>query len=180
MQFALILDLNLNGAFDWTGYVVGSVLLIVLNLWGTFATAEETFRHAFFQVSSIITTTGFATTDFDLWPAFSKSILMALMIIGACAGSTGGGMKVARLLLLLKSLRRNIRQTLNPKKVLLIRNNDQVVTAGSTVYPRGLLLGRIIDAGFNDTGVAKFAILEPAADIEGLEQVFILTEFDGE
>lgn len=62
----------------------------------------------------------------------------------------------------------------------VIRNNDQVVTAGSTVYPRGLLLGRIIDAGFNDTGVAKFAILEPAADIEGLEQVFILTEFDGE
>lgn len=62
----------------------------------------------------------------------------------------------------------------------VIRNNDQVVTAGSTVYPRGLLLGRIIDAGFNDTGVAKFAILEPAADIEGLEQVFILTQFDGE
>ncbi len=62
----------------------------------------------------------------------------------------------------------------------VIRNNDQVVTAGSTVYPRGLLLGRIIDAGFNDTGVAKFAILEPAADIEGIEQVFILTQFDGE
>ena len=62
----------------------------------------------------------------------------------------------------------------------VIRNNDQVVTAGSTVYPRGLLLGKIIDAGFNDTGVAKFAILEPAADIEGLEQVFILTQFDGE
>ena len=62
----------------------------------------------------------------------------------------------------------------------VIRNNDQVVTAGSTVYPRGLLLGRIVDAGFNDTGVAKFAILEPAADIEGIEQVFILTQFDGE
>ena len=62
----------------------------------------------------------------------------------------------------------------------VIRNNDQVVTAGSTVYPRSLILGRIIDAGFNDTGVAKFAILEPAADIESLEQVFILTKFDGE
>ena len=62
----------------------------------------------------------------------------------------------------------------------VIRNNDQVVTAGSTVYPRGLILGHIIDAGFNDTGVAKFAILAPAADIDSLEQVFILTEFDGE
>ena len=62
----------------------------------------------------------------------------------------------------------------------VIRNNDQVVTAGSTVYPRGLILGHIIDAGFNDTGVAKFAILAPAADIDSLEQVFILTDFDGE
>lgn len=62
----------------------------------------------------------------------------------------------------------------------VIRNNDQVVTAGSTVYPRGLIIGRVIDAGFNDNGVAKFAILEPAADIDSLEQVFILTDFDGE
>lgn len=62
----------------------------------------------------------------------------------------------------------------------IIRNNDQVVTAGSTVYPRGLILGHIIDAGKNDTGVAKYAILEPAADIDSLEQVFVLTQFDGE
>ena len=60
----------------------------------------------------------------------------------------------------------------------IIRNNDQVVTSGSTVYPRDLILGHIVDAGFNDTGVAKYAILEPAADIANLEQVFILTEFD--
>lgn len=62
----------------------------------------------------------------------------------------------------------------------VIRNNDQVVTAGSTVYPRGLILGRIIDAGKNDTGVAKYAILEPAADIDSMEQVFVLTQFGGE
>jgi rod shape-determining protein MreC len=62
----------------------------------------------------------------------------------------------------------------------VIRNNDQVVTAGSTVYPRSLIIGRVIDAGFNENGVAKFAILEPAADIDSLEQVFILTHFDGE
>ena len=60
----------------------------------------------------------------------------------------------------------------------VIRNNDQVVTSGSTVYPRNLIVGYVIDAGFNDTGVAKFAVLEPAAEIENLEQVFILTAYD--
>lgn len=58
-----------------------------------------------------------------------------------------------------------------------IRNNDQVVTAGSTVYPRGLLIGNVVDAGFGDTGVAKYALLEPAADIRTLELVFIVTEY---
>ena len=62
----------------------------------------------------------------------------------------------------------------------IIRNNDQVVTSGSTVYPRNLILGYVIDAGFDDTGVAKFALLRPAADIDSLEQVFILTSFDQE
>lgn len=60
----------------------------------------------------------------------------------------------------------------------VIRNNDQVVTTGSTVYPRNLILGRVVDAGFDDTGVAKFALLEPAADFGTLEQVFIITEYD--
>lgn len=59
----------------------------------------------------------------------------------------------------------------------VIRNNDQVVTAGSTVYPRNLILGYIVDAGMNDNGIAKYAILEPAADIDALEQVFIITSF---
>ena len=59
-----------------------------------------------------------------------------------------------------------------------IRNNDQVVTAGSTVYPRGLVIGNVVDAGFDDTGVAKYALLEPAADVRSLEQVFIITEYN--
>ena len=108
--------------------IVGaSILMIIINLGCTYATFEETFRHAFFQVSSIITTTGYGTTDFDLWPSFSKAILLGLMLIGACAGSTGGGIKVARLLLIFKSLRRNIRQVLHPKKVQVVRSNGQVV-----------------------------------------------------
>ena len=111
----------------YIGIVVGSIAFIMLNLWGTFASAEETFRHAFFQVSSIITTTGYATVDFDLWPTFSKMVLMALMIVGACAGSTGGGIKVARVLLLMKSLRRNIHKVMRPKAVRVVRSNGSVV-----------------------------------------------------
>ena len=109
------------------GIVLGSIILIVLNLKDFYPTLEETVRHAAFTVSTIITTTGYATTDFDIWPAFSKAIIMLLMIIGASAGSTGGGLKVARVLLLFKSLRRNIRQVLSPRKVEVVRINDRVV-----------------------------------------------------
>ena len=111
------------------GIILGSIVLISLNLslCGYYPTLEETIRHASFQVGSIITTTGYATTDFDLWPGFSRTLLLCLMVVGACAGSTGGGLKVARLLLLLKGLRRNIRQMLNPRKVEVIRNNNSVV-----------------------------------------------------
>ena len=111
----------------YLGIVAASILLIVLNVRGLYATLAETVRHAAFQVGSIITTTGFATTDFDLWPSFSKAILLGLMFIGACAGSTGGGMKVARVLLLLKSLRRNIGKVVHPRKVQVIRNSGAVV-----------------------------------------------------
>ena len=109
--------------------ILGAITLIVLNLQlsGYYGTLEEAIRHAAFTVSTIITTTGFATTDFDLWPSFSKSIILCLMIVGACAGSTGGGLKVARLLLLTKNLGRNIRQTLSPRKVLVVRNSNSVV-----------------------------------------------------
>ena len=111
----------------YVGIVAVSILLICLNIRDLYATLEETIRHAAFQVSTIITTTGFVTTDFDLWPSFSKAILMFLMVVGACAGSTGGGLKVSRLLLLLKSLGRNIVQILNPRRVRVVRNNGAVV-----------------------------------------------------
>jgi trk system potassium uptake protein TrkH len=111
----------------YIGIILGSILLIVLDTRGFYGTLGETVRHAAFQVGSIITTTGYATTDFDLWPSFSKTIILCLMIVGASAGSTGGGLKVGRLLLLLKGTRRNIRKMLNPRKVELIRNNGSVV-----------------------------------------------------
>lgn len=108
--------------------VLGSILLIAWNVRGFYGTAEETFRHAAFQVASLVSSTGFSTTDFDLWPSFSKAILFALMIVGACAGSTGGGFKCGRALLLIKSLRRNVRQILHPRKVQVVRVNGQMVT----------------------------------------------------
>lgn len=110
----------------YLGILAGSILLITLNLRGYYSSFGETLRHAAFQVSSIITTTGFATTDFGQWPIFSQSILLVLMLVGACAGSTGGGLKCARLLLLLKSLRRNIHQVLHHRRVQVVRVNGQV------------------------------------------------------
>jgi len=111
----------------YLGLIFGSILLIVLDLRDFYPTLGETIRHAAFQVSSIITTTGYGTTDFDLWPSFSKTILMLLMMVGACAGSTGGGFKCARLLLVLKNMVRNIRQIVNPRQVKVVRNNGGVV-----------------------------------------------------
>ncbi len=111
----------------YLGLIFGSILLIVLNLWNFYGSLGESIRHAAFQVSSIITTTGYSSTDFDLWPSFSKAILLGLMVVGACAGSTGGGLKCIRLLLLVKSLRRSISQLLQPRKVMVVRSNGKLV-----------------------------------------------------
>ena len=128
--------------------VVVSVLLITLNVWhnmkDAYDTVWQTVHHAAFQVSSIITTTGFSTTDFNLWPVFSKGILLTLMVIGACAGSTGGGIKVARVLLIFKSLRRNIRQVLNPRKVMVVRNNGKVVDENTVTNVNAYLAAYVI------------------------------------
>ena len=111
----------------YIGIVLGSILLIIWNLKGVYATLGETVRHAAFQVATIVTTTGYATADFDLWPGFSKAILFCLMFIGASAGSTGGGFKCGRLLLVIKSLRRSVHQVVHPQKVQVVRVNKQPV-----------------------------------------------------
>ena len=111
----------------YLGVAAGSVLLITWNLKGFYPTLRETLRHAAFQVASIMTTTGYATTDFDLWPTFSKVILFSLMIVGASAGSTGGGFKCGRVLLVIKSLRRSVRRVIHPEKVQVVRSNGHPV-----------------------------------------------------
>lgn len=111
----------------YLGAVFASILVIAWNIRGIYGTLGETIRHSAFQVASIVTTTGFATTDFDLWPSLSKMILLMLMLVGASAGSTGGGFKFARLLLILKSIKRNVRQVLQPQKVQVVRVNGQPV-----------------------------------------------------
>ena len=111
----------------YIGLAIACVIALVLTIRPLYATTEETVRHAAFQVSSIMTTTGYTTTNYDLWPSISKGILILLMIVGASAGSTGGGLKCMRVLLLFKVLRRNIRQILNPKKVLVVRSNGKPV-----------------------------------------------------
>lgn len=111
----------------YLGTVLASITLIAWNIRGFYGTIEETIRHAAFQVASIVTTTGYATTDFDLWPAFSKMILLTLMLVGACAGSTGGGFKFGRLLLILKSIKRNVQQVLKPQKIQVVRVNGQSI-----------------------------------------------------
>lgn len=107
--------------------IVVAVLLIVINLRGFYGTLTETLRHAAFQVGSVLSSTGFATADFDSWPVFSKTLLLCLMLVGGCAGSTAGGFKMGRLILVFKILGRNIRQILQPNRVLAVRLNGDAV-----------------------------------------------------
>mgnify|MGYP004675539489 FL=1 len=107
---------------------VVSTALITLNIYHLYSNVTIGLRHAAFQVSTVMTTTGFATTDFDKWPVFSKQLLLCLMFVGASAGSTAGGLKFQRLLLLLKNLRRHIHHTLYPNKVQVVRMNGQKVS----------------------------------------------------
>ena len=97
--------------------IFASVAMIAVNLRHFYGTIGETLRHAFFQVGTIITTTGYATTDFNLWPQFSKTVLLILMMIGACAGSTGGGLKVSRLCIWIKMIKREIGMIIHPRSV---------------------------------------------------------------
>lgn len=108
--------------------VTASVLAITVNIVHIYGSAATSLRHAFFQVSSIITTTGYSTVDFNTWPTFSKAILVVLMFVGACAGSTGGGIKVSRILILLKSSLADMRKMLHPNAVTTVRLEGKPLT----------------------------------------------------
>lgn len=110
----------------WYLSIVGlSTLVITLNIMSSFK--GQSFRYAFFQVASLITTTGFATTDFNYFPELSKSILVLLMFTGACAGSTGGGFKISRLIIILKSFKKEIKKLFHPNSVTVIKLENKPI-----------------------------------------------------
>lgn len=107
--------------------VLVAIACITLNNFGMFDNFRQALHHNSFTVASIISTAGFATVDFNLWPEFSKAILLCLMFIGACAGSTGGGIKISRILILFKSLKREFVSMIHPKSVKMIKLNDKKI-----------------------------------------------------
>ena len=107
--------------------ILAAILLIAVNIRGYFAHFGQAVQQSAFQVGSIITTTGYATTDFNLWPEFSRTILVMLMFVGACAGSTGGGIKVYRLLIMVKTVKKELRQLLHPRSIKKIQIDGKAV-----------------------------------------------------
>ncbi len=128
----------------YLGIVAVAVLAISFNIIGQTQSFVRALRDAFFQVSSIITTTGFSTVDYNFWPEFSKHMLVLLMVFGACAGSTGGGMKISRVIILVKSLFAEIKQIITPKAVVTVRLDGKAVnkqTLNSTrIYAAAYLI----------------------------------------
>lgn len=122
--------------------VIVSTLAIMMNIIKFAGGIGSALRQAFFQVASIMTTTGFATVDFELWPEFSKHVLVLLMVIGACAGSTGGGLKISRVIIVAKSFVAEIRSLINPKEIVTVRLN------GTTVDKKTLESTRIYVAAY--------------------------------
>ena len=109
------------------GIIGVATLIITCNIYHIFGSAARAFQQAAFQVGSIITTTGYATTDFNMWPEISRTILVMLMFIGACAGSTGGGFKVSRILILCKTVRKELHIFLHPNAVKKIKMDGKAI-----------------------------------------------------
>lgn len=113
----------------YLGIIASAIAVICINTYHMYGSVLHAFRYASFQVAAIITTTGFCTTDFNLWPELSKMVLLSLMVVGACAGSTGGGIKVSRLLILMKSIKQEIKKMLHPKAVTIVKVNGRKIGA---------------------------------------------------
>ncbi len=113
--------LHIEEVWLYLGIILASTVIIGIDVRRMFPNLFESLHHALFQVASIITTTGFSTADFDQWPALSKSIIVLLMFIGACAGSTGGGMKCSRMLLMAKAVKKEMQYLIHPRSVRVHR-----------------------------------------------------------
>lgn len=107
--------------------IAGSTLLITLNIASQYPSYLKAFRYAVFQVASIITTTGFTTTNYDKWPMFSQTILLLLMFIGACAGSTGGGIKVSRIIMLSKQAIQELKKMIHSRSVTTLNFEGEAI-----------------------------------------------------
>jgi len=107
--------------------ILAAIVLITWNIRGSFSSLFQAIHHSAFQVASIITTTGYATLDFDLWPSFSKTILVFLMFIGACAGSTGGGMKVSRIVIGMKTVKKELSTLIHPRSVKILKFEGKAI-----------------------------------------------------
>ncbi|MCD8338450.1 MAG: TrkH family potassium uptake protein [Lachnospiraceae bacterium] len=162
--------------------ILVSIALISFNIYGMFDGILETVQQAAFQVATIITTTGFATTDFNLWPSFSKTILVLLMCIGACAGSTGGGIKVQRIMILVRSIRNELDVILHPHHVRkqkidghvieqsTVRSVNVFLVAYAAVFALSLLIVSIDNYDFTTNFTAVAATLNnigPGLEIVG-------------
>ncbi len=109
----------------YLGIIALSTVLITININGQYPNPLKAFRYAVFQVASIITTTGYATTDYNVWPMFSQCVLILLMVIGASASSTGGGIKVSRVMIVFKSIKQELKRLVHPQSVSIIRINGK-------------------------------------------------------
>ncbi len=108
-----------------------ATVVITLNVLDYFSSLGTAIRTAFFQVSTIVSTTGFATVDFNLWPSLSKTVLLVLMILGSCAGSTAGGLKISRVIIVTKNMFRSIKQTIRPRSVNVVRMDGEAIPAST-------------------------------------------------
>ncbi len=171
----------------YLGVIIASIALISINIRNMYPTVEETVRHSAFQVGSIITTTGFATADFNKWSDLPKTILVMLMFIGACAGSTGGGIKVSRIIILAKSIIKELKIAVHPRITYktsidgrlieheTLRAVNVFIIAYAAIFAASLLLISIDNLGFTTNFTAVAATINNIGP--GLEEVGPMSNF---
>ena len=169
--------------------IAAATAAIMLNIHSLYPTIGKSFRYAVFQVVTVITTTGYSTADFAQWPMFSKAVLMMLTVIGACASSTGGGIKVSRLLVGIKCVKREIVQLAHPKSVGIIRIGGKKVSSDvlRTIYIYfiayvGILIGSVVLVSLDnfDFETTFSAVLTTLGNVgPGMAQVGPMGNFAG-